>query len=134
MTASEDQPQPIVVDTAFVALLWFVRFVFVRLRRHGYGLLQLGSASGKTAQPIECPVASRRGQPRSRIARDAIAPPSIERLRKGVLRAFLCYIPVASHPDQSRNNPTPFLAKCLGDGSLDVARHISQIGLTSIDP
>lgn len=107
------------------------RFVGGRQHRH---LLQLGGPSGGAAQPVEGTVAGRRGEPEAGVARDAVAPPALERQREGVLRALLGDVPVARHPDQGGDDRPPLLAEGPGDGGFDVGRYISQIGLTSIVP
>jgi len=54
--------------------------------------------------------------------------------REGVLRAFLGNVPVAGHPDQGCDDPTPLVTEGARDRGGDVGGYISQIGLTSIVP
>src|SRR6266536_5604351 len=60
------------------------------------------------------------GQPRSGPAGNAVARPALERLRKGVLRAFLGKVPVAGQPDEGRDDLPPLLAERLGDGLVEI--------------
>ena len=58
---------------------------------------------------------------------------ALERQCEGFLRALLGDVPVARHPDQGHDDAAPLLTEGDGDRGLDRA-HISQIGLTSIEP
>jgi len=128
VTAGEDQPQPVVLDTAFVVL-----FRFACGREHR-GLLHLGGPRRRPSHAVDRPVARRRRQPRPRVARDAIAGPPFDGRREGVLGALLGQIPVARDPDQSGDDTSPLIPEGLGDGGLDGGPYISQIGLTSMVP
>ena len=57
-----------------------------------------------------------------------------ERGGEGVLRALLGQVPVTGQTDERGHDPAPLVPEDLGDDRLDVGPHISQIGLTSIDP
>ena len=127
MTAREDQPQPVVRDPAVVNA-WFPR------ERQDRDLLQLGRARRGAAEPIERPVACRRGQPRTRIAGDAVARPAFQRPRDGILRTLLRDVPIAGQADQGRDDAAPLLTERPGDRGLDGLGYISQIGLTSTVP
>ena len=54
--------------------------------------------------------------------------------REGILRALLGQVPVAGEADQGRDDPAPFGLEGIGDRGLDLGRHSSQIGLTSMLP
>jgi hypothetical protein len=97
-------------------------------------LAVLRGARTRPAQPVDGAVARRGGEPRAGIARDAVAVPSLDRAREGVLRALLGEIPVGGLADQSGDDASPLVAEGLGDCGLDVGGYISQVGLTSIVP
>src|SRR5664280_3133601 len=103
----------------------------MRHRRHLPELLL--TFRGPT-EPIDRSVGCRCRQPAARILWDAVSPPANNCQRERVLGALLGDIPVTGPPDQGRDDATPLLAKHLRDRGLNVGRHISQIGLTSIDP
>ena len=86
------------------------------------------------SQTIERTIARGRREPRAGVARDAVARPALERPREGILRALLGEVPVAGHPDEGRDDASPFIAKGTADRSFDGCGYISQIGLTSIVP
>jgi hypothetical protein len=69
---------------------------------------------------------TRRGCAGRRHAASALAPGD------GVLRALLGKFPVPGHPDESGDDPSPFLPVGIRDGDLDVLYR--QNGLTSILP
>lgn len=127
MTAGENQPQPIVLHAALVE----GRFV---IGGQGGHLLELDGPRRGAAQAIEGTIARRRRQPGAGVAGDAIAGPTFQRPREGVLRALLGEIPVTGDPDQGRDDPSPLLTERPGDGGVNVGGYRSQIGLTSIDP
>src|SRR5206468_10821955 len=69
------------------------------------------------------------------VARDAIAPPLVERQREGVLRALLGHVPVAGDPYEGRHHTPPLVVEGASDGLADIERgYISQTGRTSIVP
>ena len=103
-------------------------------RRHDRDLPRLGLAQARPPGPVDGPVARHRREPGAGAARDAVTGPALQRGREGILRALLGEVPVAGQPDQGGDHPAPLGVERLGDGGLDVGRHISQIGLTSIDP
>ena len=105
-----------------------------RARVHERYLPFLGRAHAGPARPIDGAVAGHRREPRSGAARYAVAGPALQRGGEGILRALLGEIPVAGQPDQGRNDPAPLGVERIGDGRLDLGRHISQIGLTSTEP
>ena len=134
VAAREDQPQAVVFDAAVV----------------GVGTGSSPDESTVTSRSFDAPVvtapgavdrpvAGGRGEPRAGIARDAVASPMFEGEHEGVLRAFLGHVPVAGDADQRRDDPAPLLPErgrdCRGGRRVGhVRRHISQIGLTSIEP
>src|SRR6185437_7200461 len=87
-----------------------------------------------TAQPVVGPIAGHRRQPAARPPRHAVDRPARQRLGEGVLGALLGQIPVAGQPDQSRDDPAPFLLEGAGDGGLRVVVQGFQNGLTSRVP
>src|SRR4051794_13857612 len=134
MAAGEDQPQPVVANAAVVVVV-VGPVVWVLGQRRHRDLLHLGALGRAAAQPVDRAVARRRREPRAGTARNAIARPALQRQCEGVLRTFLCEVPVAGHPDQGRENAPPFVAERVGDRRLDAGGHSSsQSGLTSIVP
>ena len=85
-------------------------------------------------RPVDGAVAGHRREPGAGAARDAVAGPALQRGGEGILRALLGQVPVAGEADKGRDDPAPFGVERIGDGGLDVGRHISQIGLTSMLP
>ncbi len=95
---------------------------------------RLGRAQPGAPRPVDGAVAGHRREPGAGAARDAVAGPALQRGGEGILRALLGQVPVAGQADQGRDDPAPLGVERLGNGGLDVGRHISQIGLTSTDP
>ena len=81
-------------------------------------------------QRVDRLVARHGREPRTGTARNAVAPPSVDGEREGVLRAFLGEVPVAGGPDDRADHAAPFVA----EGRRDRSLYISQSGLTSIEP
>ena len=127
VAAGEDEAQPVVADAALVALARGIG----GQHRH---LLELVGSRCRPAHPVDCPVARRGREPSTGFARDAVALPPFQRQREGVLRALLGDVPVAGHPDEGGDDPSPLVAKCARDGGLHVGDYSSQIGLTSMLP
>src|SRR5262249_7706286 len=142
----EHQPKPVVADAAVIP---WVPAGIVGRRQRGC-LPQLDGLGRAAAQPVESPVARHGRQPGPGAARNALGGPGLQRLRERVLRALLGQVPVAGHPDQGGDDPSPFLAERLRDGGADVVgpavawtdkartgvrcRQSVQNGLTSIVP
>ena len=74
-------------------------------------LLEFRLADARAAQPVKGAVTRGRLQPRRRTRGHSVSVPALERPLKRVLRALLGQIPVAGHPDQVGNDPTPVRAK-----------------------
>src|SRR5260221_7677705 len=141
MTGGYHQPPPILADAAgpppLPTPLHGPAGIAGR-RQHGC-LPQFDRLGRAAAQPVQRPVARDRGQPGAGTARNAVARPSLQRLRERVLHALLGQVPAAGHADQRGDDPAPLLAERLGDGRGDVirdgaGRHSVQNGLTSIVP
>jgi len=67
--------------------------------------LELLATDAGAAQPIDRPAPRRGGNPRSRVGRQAIARPVLERGDEGVLDRFLGQVEVADSPDQAGDDP-----------------------------
>src|SRR5829696_4749800 len=102
-----------------------------------------GSVDTATSCSLSLPVALRLSLSIARLravvvsqapGRDAVTRPGLQRPREGVLGALLGQVPVAGRPDQGRDDPSPLLAKRVGDRRLYLRPHASQSGLTSITP
>ena len=116
MTASEDQPQPVVWDIAVLAGgCQIARAVGMATRQQRSRLVQLGRLGGAAAQPVQGAVAGDGCQPRTRPLRYAIARPALHRLCKRILGTVLGDIPVTGHPDQRSHHTPPLLAERLAD-------------------
>lgn len=108
MTASEDQPQPVVWDIAVLAGgCQIARAVGMATRQQRSRLVQLGRLGGAAAQPVQGAVAGDGCQPRTRPLRYAIARPALHRLCKRILGTVLGDIPVTGHPDGARDGSAP---------------------------
>ena len=110
------------------------RLALPSLRLHGGYLPLLGRAQLGATRPVDGAVAGHRREPGAGAARDAVAGPALQRGGEGILRALLGQVPVTREADKGRDDPAPFGVERIGDGGLDLGRHISQIGLTSTDP
>ena len=77
--------------------------------QHGE-LAQLGRTCRVTAQPVDRPVARRRGEPGAGAARDAVARPVRQRGGERVLRTVLGQIPIPGQPDEGRDHLAPLVA------------------------
>jgi hypothetical protein len=117
MAAGEDQPQPVVADTVVTEIVAIVSVAHVRPHCH---LLQLGRTDRRAAQLVDGAIARRRGEPRTRIAGQAVAAPSVERKRERVLHALFREVPVAGNADERGDDSTPFVAKSSRNFGFDV--------------
>src|SRR5262249_22964205 len=127
VTAGEHEPQPVVAHATVVRDIHFLS-----TRRHR-DLLELRGAVLRAADAIDRAVAPGRLEPRGGTRRDTVARPSLECLRKRVLRALLREIPVAGAADQLRNDATPLRAESFAQRRFR-GRYVSHTGLTSIVP
>ena len=128
VATGEHQPQLIVRHIAAPAEL---RFIGCSQPGHLHQFLR--SHRGAT-QAIHGSIPRHGGQPGAGLTRDAVAGPSLQRRREGILRTLLRDIPVANTPDQGGDHSPPLVPEGLGYGDFDLGRYISQIGLTSIEP
>ena len=108
-------------------------------------LSSLSAAMTATSRVLDSPTRSRRARSTARLRATVVshAPgrrgmPSrgqrSQRGREGILRTLLGEVPVAGEPHEGRDDPAPLGVERLGYCGLDIGRHISQIGLTSIEP
>ena len=128
VATGEHQPQLIVRHIAALA-----DFRFIGCTQPGHLHQFLRPHRGPT-QAIHGSIPRHRGQPGAGLTRYAVAGPSLQRRREGILHALLRDIPVANAPDQSGDHSPPLFPEGFGYGDFDLGRYISQIGLTSIEP
>ncbi len=121
MAAREDQFEALVLDHGLVDL------IHGRLRRvQQLGLLRKCPLAADT---VDCPVACRHEQPRSRVRRHAVGGPALGGDRECVLGGFLGKIEIAEEADQRREHAAPLLAEdAVQQG------YCSTTGRTSIAP
>ena len=131
VAAGEHQAEPVV---GHLLLRRHAVIAFRSCRCHHGNLPRLGLADALAPGAVDGPVTRHRREPCAGAARDAVAGPALERGREGILRALLGQVPVTGQPDEGRDDPAPLGVERLGNCGLDTGRHISQIGLTSIDP
>ncbi len=109
VAAREDQPQPVVLDGAFVHRVP----QGLKGRQPTEDLRLLGQPS-LPAESIDGPVPSGGGDPGPRAVGDPIAGPPFQRHHEGLLDGLLGQVEVAEHPDERRHRPSGLLAEQAG--------------------
>ena len=128
VTAGEDQPEPVIVEHAFLTHRGMFLVVQAdQLTEPG------GSVRHRTvpAEPVDRPSPGRDGDPGTGVARDAVPGPGGERGLECVLHRVLGQLEVADLPDQGRQDGRALVAEDALDrrgrpgrgGNLVVARH-----------
>src|SRR4051794_13682459 len=100
MTASEDQPELIVLDRLVVEHVGLLLF----LELHGE-ILQRGVAAYLAADFVDRPEAAGRDQPGERVLRTAVARPLRRSRREGIGHRLLCAFEIAEQADERRQHP-----------------------------
>ena len=91
--------------------------------------MRLRGECAVTTNPVDCPVARRRRQPRARVGRLAGSRPALGGDRERLLRGFLGEIEVTEEADQVGEDTAPFLPEDLLE-----QRYRSTTGRTSTAP
>ncbi len=102
VAAGEDQPQPVVLDDAG-------RLVGCVVVQHQCRLV-LGVAARLAPDPVDGPVAGRRGQPAARVGRYAVDRPPLQGDQQGVGGRLLGEVDVAEAADQRGDHAAVLLA------------------------
>ena len=113
VAAREDQPQSIVRDGHRI-ILGGCQVDGGQLLFHGGlppQLLDLRDRQLTPSKPVDRPIASRRGDPRAGVVRDAALGPGLEGADERVLDGLLGQVEVARHPDERRDRPALLLAE-----------------------
>ena len=146
MAAGEDKAKPVVGEAA-VAPEAHVVLLSSAVGEVALELGELQRLETSAPDPVERPVARGRGDPGTRVARNAIAWPGLERGHERVGERLLGEVEVAQDADERGKDAARFVAEGSLDEPADVASgdpalgrrvvpvaHMSTIGRTSIDP